>query len=121
MGVSRALGEVVPALDDLDTQPETDRGQRMRRRRQELGLLVMPAGKELPLHATQLSPESPDDLAELDPEPPEAEAERAAWRLRLAERRMREAYLAPVEAEQCEASPRVLEQVMVAFDQTGGV
>jgi hypothetical protein len=50
-------------------------------------------------------------LAALDAAPPETEQERAAWRARLAERRLREAHLALEQAEQRGAPPRVLERV----------
>jgi hypothetical protein len=47
----------------------------------------------------------------LDVEPPAAEYERAVWRVRHSERRMREAYLALEEAEQRSALWRELEHV----------
>jgi hypothetical protein len=115
--VSRALGDAAPALTELAVQPDKDFGQRVRARRQELGLPVAPAAKVLPLRASQPPLEPPEALAALDAEPPNAKQERAAWRLRLAERRMREAHLALEEAEQRRAPPRELERVAVLFDQ----
>jgi hypothetical protein len=112
--VSRALAEVAPALAKLSAQPDKDFGQRVRQRRQELGLPVVPARKVLPLRATQ-RPLEP--LIELDTEPPEAEQERVVWRVRLAERRMREAYLALEETEQRGAPARELEQLADVFIQ----
>jgi hypothetical protein len=121
--VSRAVGDVVPALTELAAQPDKDFGQRVRNRRQELGLPVAPAGKVLPLRASPPPPEPPEALAALDAEPPETEAEqeRAAWRARLAERRMREAHLALEEAEQHGASQRELERATGAFVQVVAV
>jgi hypothetical protein len=115
--VSRALGDVAPALEELASQAGRDFGQRVRMRRQELGLPVAPAGKVLPLRVSQPLLEPPEVLAALDAEPPETEEERAALRVRLAERRMREAYLALEEAEQRGASPHELERLADVFDQ----
>jgi hypothetical protein len=72
----------------------------VRTRRQELGSPVTPAGRGLPLRASRPQLEAPEALAALDAELPEADQERAEWCARLAERRMREAYLALEEAEQ---------------------
>jgi hypothetical protein len=115
--VSRALGDVAPAFDELAAQPDKDFGQRVRTRRQELGLPVVPAGKVLPLRVSQPPLEPPEVLAALDAEPPEAEQEQAAWRVLLAERRVREAHLALEQAEQRGAPSRELEQLAGAFDQ----
>ncbi len=98
--VSRALGDSAPALQELASQLDKDFGQRVRTRRQELGLPVALAGKVLPLRTTQLPWASPAELGVLDVDAPDTEEERAAWRVRLAERRMREAYLALEEANQ---------------------
>ena len=114
--MSRALGDVAPALTELAAQPDKGFGQRVRQRRQELGLPVARAGKVLPLRASLPLPEPPEALAALDAEPPHAEQDRAAWRARLAERRMREAHLALEEAEQRSALPRELERVSAEFD-----
>jgi hypothetical protein len=114
--VSRALADVAPALEELAAQPDKDFGPRVRRRRQQLGLPVGSAGKVLPLGATRPPLDPPEALAALDAEPPEAQRERAAWRVRLAERRMREAYLALEEAEQRGATARELERLAGAFD-----
>jgi hypothetical protein len=119
--ISRALGDVAPALEDLSAQPEKDFGQRVRTRRQELGLSVAPAGKVLPLRASQPPLDSPAGLAALDAEPPVTEQERARWRVRLAERRMREAYLALEEAEQRGISRKELERLAEAFTQASEV
>jgi hypothetical protein len=121
--VSRAVGDVVPALTELAGRPDKEFGQRVRARRQELGLPVAPAGKVLPLRASQPPPESPEALAALDVEPPDAETEqeRAVWRLRLAERRMREAHLALEEAEQRGVSAREVERLATVFDQAMAV
>jgi hypothetical protein len=119
--VSRALGEVAPALAEVATQPDKDFGQRVRARRQELGLPVAPAGKVLPLRASLPSQEPPEALAALDAEPPETEQERAAWRVLLAERRMREAHLALEAAEQRTAPTRELEGAVAAFGQAVAV
>jgi hypothetical protein len=113
--ISRALGDVARSLADLAAQPGKDFGQRVRARRQELGLPVAPLGTVLPLRAVQPPPESPDELAALDAEPPEAEHERAVWNVRLAERRMCEAYYLLAEAEQREVSLRELERQAAAF------
>jgi hypothetical protein len=113
--VSRAVGDAAPALAELATQPDKDFGQRVRTRRQELGLPVAAAGKVLPLRASQPPLEPPEALAALDAEPPDADQERAAWRARLAERRMREAHLALEEAEQQGAPSRDLEPQAAAF------
>jgi hypothetical protein len=115
--VSRALGDAAPALAELATQPDKDFGQRVRQRRQELGLPVIAAGKVLPLRASQTSLEAPEALAALNGEPPEAEQERTAWRVLLAERRMREAHLALEDAEQRRASSRDLERLAATFAQ----
>jgi hypothetical protein len=61
--------------------------------------------KVLPLRAGQTALDAPVVLAALDGEPSEGEHERAMWRVRLAERRMREAFLALEEAEQRGARP----------------
>jgi hypothetical protein len=114
--ISRALGDAAPALTELAAQPDKAFGQRVRQRRQELGLPVAPAGKVLPLRASQPILEPPEALAALDAEPPEAEQERVAWRARLAERRMREAHLALEEAEQRGGPTRDVERVAAAFD-----
>jgi hypothetical protein len=119
--ISRALGDAAPALEELSAQPEKDFGLRVRMRRQELGLPVAPMGKVLPLRASQPPSESAADLAALDAEPPEAEPERALWRVRLAERRMREAYLALEEAEQRGAPWRVLEELVDVFTHESAV
>jgi hypothetical protein len=113
--VSRALGDAAPALAELATQPGKDFGQRVRTRRQELGLPVASAGKLLPLRASQPPPEPPETLAALDAEPPETEQERAAWRALLTERRMREAHLALEEAEHRGAPTRDLERAAATF------
>jgi hypothetical protein len=115
--VSRALGDVAPVLAELACQPEKDFGQRVRSRRQELGLPVAPAGKALPLRVSQPPLEPPEVLLALDAEPPETDQERAAWRVLLAERRMREAHLALEEDEQRGASTRELERVAATFEQ----
>lgn len=119
--VSRALGDAAPALAELAAQPNKDFGQRVRARRQELGLPVVPAGKVLPLRANQPLLEPPEALAALDAEPPEAEQERAAWRALLAERRMRETHLALEEAEQRGAPTRELERWVATFEQAVAV
>jgi hypothetical protein len=119
--VSRALGEVAPTLAELAAQPDKDFGQRVRARRQELGLPVASAGKVLPLRASPPPLDPPEALAVLDAAPPETEQDRAAWRARLAERRMREAHLALEEAEQRGAPPRELERVAAAFDHAMAV
>jgi hypothetical protein len=119
--ISRALGDVAPALAELSAQPEKEFGQRVRVRRQELGLPVAPVGRVLPLLASLLPVEPPETLATLDAEPPAAHQERAVWRTRLAERRMREAYLALEEAEQRGASPREVERLADAFAQASEV
>jgi hypothetical protein len=115
--VSRALGDVVPALEELAAQPDKDFGPRVRQRRQQLGLPVAPAGRVLPLRASQPPLEPSEALVALDAEPPETELERAIWRVRLAERRMREAYLALEEAEQRGGSLRELERLADVFAQ----
>jgi hypothetical protein len=69
----------------------------------------------LPLRANQPTQEPPEALAALDAEPPETEQERATWRTRLAERRMRETHLALEEAEQRGVSARDLERVGAQF------
>jgi hypothetical protein len=119
--VSRALGDAAPALRELAGQPDKDFGQRVRSRRQELGLPMAPASKVLPLRVSPPLLESPEVLAALDAEPPDAEQERAAWRTRLVERRMREAHLALEEAEQRGASQRELERATGAFVQVVAV
>jgi hypothetical protein len=63
--ISRALGDVAPALAELSAQPEKDFGQRVRTRRQELGLPVAPVGKVLPLCAHQPPVETAEELAAL--------------------------------------------------------
>jgi hypothetical protein len=115
--VSRAVGDAVPALTELAAQPGKDFGLRVRARRQELGLPVAPAGKVLPLWASHPSLEPPETLVALDTEPPETEEERAAWRVLLAERRMREAHLALEEAEQRGAPARTQERAAGVFAQ----
>ena len=82
---------------------------------------VAPAGKVLPLPASPPPQEPSEVLAVLDAEPPESEQERAAWRVLLAERRMREAHLALAEAEQQRASPRDLERLAATFEQAVAV
>jgi hypothetical protein len=119
--VSRALGDVAPALTEVAAQPDKDFGQRVRARRQELGLPVAPARKVLPLRASQPPLEPPEALAALDAEPPEMEQERAAWRVLLAERRTREAHLALEEAEQRGAPPHEVERLASTFDQAVAV
>jgi hypothetical protein len=114
--VSRALGDAAPALDELARQPDKDFGQRVRGRRQELGLPVVSAGKVLPLRASQPPLEPPEALAALDAEPPETEREHASWRVRLTERHMQEAHLALEEIEQRGASTRELERVAATFE-----
>jgi hypothetical protein len=113
--ISRALGDVAPALAELSAQPEKDFGQRVRTRRQELGLPVAPIAKILPLQASQPPAEPVAALAALDAEPSACEQERAVWHARLAERRMREAYLALEEAEQQSAIPQELNRLAAAF------
>jgi hypothetical protein len=115
--VSRALGDTAPALTELAGQPDKDFGQRVRRRRQELGLPVALAGKVLPLRASPPSMEPPEVLAALDAVPPETERERAVWRVSVAERRMREAHLALEQEEQRRAPPRVVEHAAATFAQ----
>jgi hypothetical protein len=119
--ISRAVGDVAPALEDLSAQPEKDFGQRVRVRRQELGLPVAPAGTVLPLRAHQPPREPPEVLAVLDAEPPEAEQERAWWRALLAEQRMQEAYLALEEAEQRHAPAHVLDRLAAVFTHESDV
>jgi hypothetical protein len=119
--ISRALGDVAPALEDLSAQQEKDFGQRVRTRRQELGLPVAPAGKMLPLRASQPPLDSPAGLGALDAEPPVTEQERALWRVRLAERRMREAYLALEETEQRGAQWREPERLADVFTQVSAL
>jgi hypothetical protein len=119
--VSRAVGDVAPALTELAAQPEKEFGQRVRVRRQELGLPVARAGKVLPLRTSPPPLEPSEALAALDAEPPEMDQERAAWRARLAERRMREAHLALEEAEQQGASPQALESATRVFAQAVAV
>jgi hypothetical protein len=119
--IFRALGDVAPALEDLSTQPEKDFGQRVRTRRQELGLPVAPASKVLPLRASRPLLEPAEVIEALDAEPPTAEHERAVWRVRQAERRMREAYLALEEAEQQGASQRELERLADVFAHESAV
>jgi hypothetical protein len=109
------LGDVAPALAELSGQPDKDFGRRVRTRRHELGLPVAPASKVLPLHATQPPLDPPKALKALDAEPPDAEQERARWRLQLAERRMREAYMALEEAEQQGATPAEQEWLAAVF------
>jgi hypothetical protein len=67
--------------------------------------------------------EPPEALAALDAEPPDAEAEQehAAWRVQLAERRMREVHLALEEAELQGAPVRDLEPAAAAFDEAVAV
>jgi hypothetical protein len=119
--ISRAVGNAMPALTELAAQPDRDFGQRVRTRRQELGLPVAPARKVLPLRASSPPLESPEALVALDAEPPDTEQERAAWRVLLTERRMREVHLALKEAEQRGAPPREVERVAMAFDQAMAV
>jgi hypothetical protein len=57
--VSRALGDAARALVELARQPDKDFGQRVRARRQELGLPVAATGKVLPLRASQPPLEPP--------------------------------------------------------------
>jgi hypothetical protein len=114
--VSRAVGDVVSALAELAAQPEKDFGQRVRSRRQELGLPVAAAGTVLPLRVSLPPQEPPEDLPALDAEPPEAGTERVVWRAQLAERRMREAHLALEEAEQRGASARESARAARLFD-----
>jgi hypothetical protein len=106
---------VAPALAEISTQPEKDLGQRVRTRRQELGLPVVPTGNVLPLRAQQPPLVSAAELTALDTEPPAVEHERAVWRVRLAERRMQEAYFALEEAEQRSSSLRELERFGEVF------
>jgi hypothetical protein len=113
--ISRALGDVAPALAELAAQPDKEFGQRVRARRQELGLPVVPAGKVLPLRAKQPPLELAEGLVALDTEPPAAEHERAGWRMRLAERRMREAWVSLEEAEQRGAPHGELERLADIF------
>src|SRR5262245_8406463 len=91
--VPRAVGDVMTALAQLSSRPDKDFGQRVRARRQELGLPVAHAEGVLPSRASQPIVESPAELSALDAEPPEVDVERAVWRARLAERRMRESYV----------------------------
>jgi hypothetical protein len=106
---------VAPALEELAAQPEKEFGQRVRTRRQELGLPVAPAGKVLPLRASQPREESAAELAALDAEPPAVDHERAVWRMQLAERRMREAYMALEEAEQRGGPSKEVERLAHVF------
>jgi hypothetical protein len=103
--ISRALGDAAPALAELATQRDKGIGQRVRARRQELGLPVATAGKVLPLRASQSLLEPPDALAALDAEPPETEQERAARRVLLGG------------AAHARGSPRVLDSGASVFDQ----
>jgi hypothetical protein len=119
--VSRALRDTALALAEVAAQPDKDFGQRVRTRRQELGLPVAPAGKVLPLRASQPLLEPPEALAALDAEPLATEQERTAWRALLADRRMREAHLALEEAEQQGVPTGALERAAQAFDQAVAV
>jgi hypothetical protein len=60
-------------------------------------------------------------LALLDAEPPEPDQERALWRMRLAERRMREAYLALEVAEQQGVSSTALQHLADVFSLESAV
>jgi hypothetical protein len=115
--VSRALGDVMPALTQVASRPDKDFGQRVRTRRQELGLTVARAERVLPSRASEPPVESLEELRALDGVPPLVEEERAAWRARLVERRMREACLALEEAEQRGAAGREVEHLLTAFMQ----
>jgi hypothetical protein len=119
--ISRALGDVAPALAKLSAQPEKDFGHRVRARRQELGLPVTTPEKVLPLRARQRPLDPPETLAGLDTEPPAAEQERAVWWVRLAERRMQEAYLVLEEAERRGASLAEQERLAALFTQESAV
>jgi hypothetical protein len=121
VGRLEALGDVAPALVELAAQPAKDFGQRVRTRRQELGLPVARADKVLPLRASQPLREPAEVIAAFDAEPPTAEHERAIWRAQLAERRMREAYLALEEAEQHGACQHELERLADVFAHESAV
>jgi hypothetical protein len=102
--ISVGLGGLVQALTKIAAQPEKDFGELVRQRRRERGLPVAPAGKVLPFLPARRD-DDPAELAALD-----AAAERLlhetvpgdefhAARVRLAERRLREAFIALEQAE----------------------
>jgi hypothetical protein len=110
-----------PPFQELSAKPGKDSGQGVRARRQELGMPVASAGQILPLQASALPLDPQEALAALDADPPEAAHERAVWRMRLAERRMREVYLSLEEAEQRDAPQPELERLADEFAHESAV
>jgi hypothetical protein len=118
--VSMGLRGFFDALTKIAAQPEKNFGELVRQRRRKRGLPVAPAGKILPsLPAHRDDDPAPDagldGAAECILQETVQGDELHAVRVRLAERRLREAFIALEQAEWRDDSPRCLDHLKTDY------
>ncbi len=106
--VSYAIGQILPKLIEKSEEPGKDFGERVRQRRRELGLALLPQHAVLPesssAYAGGTQPENLDAM-------PEDPISLQWWRAEQAERRMQEAFVALAQARVRRASAQEIERL----------